>query len=107
MLYFYVNGRKCPVIVDNFFPCNVLKGKMKMIRPAFAKGYDGELWTMLLEKGWAKLHGSYYRTEKGFPSHAAAHMLGVPTKRIDHEPLQIKEDKLEEDLRKERQNKFF
>jgi hypothetical protein len=34
-------------------------------------------------------------------------MLGVPTKRIDHEPLQIKEDKLEEDLRKERQNKFF
>ena len=45
---------------------------------------------MLLEKGWAKLHGTYYRTETGLPSLAASHMLGVPTMKIDHKSLQSK-----------------
>ena len=39
---------------------------------------------MLLEKAWAKLHGSYCRTEGGQTSHAAQHLLGHPTFSIEH-----------------------
>jgi hypothetical protein len=34
---------------------------------------------MLLEKGWAKLHGTYLRTERGLPSFACMHLLNTPT----------------------------
>ncbi len=39
---------------------------------------------MLLEKAWAKLHGSYCRTESGQTSHAVQHLLGQPTFSIEH-----------------------
>ena len=71
LVYFYVNGRKTPVIIDDFFPCPPLRGRQKNYVPAFAKGHDAELWVMILEKAWAKLHGTYFRTEAGFPSFAA------------------------------------
>lgn len=60
----YVNGLETPIIVDDYFP--IVYGK-----PAFCKTADGELWAMLLEKAWAKLHGSYMRTEGGQTVHAA------------------------------------
>ena len=35
----------------------------------------------MLEKGWAKLHGTYLRTEGGLPSFACMHLLNTPTSR--------------------------
>jgi len=46
------------VIVDDFLPC-------KYHEPAFAKANGNELWVLLLEKCWAKIHGSYERIESG------------------------------------------
>ena len=39
----------------------------------------------LLEKGWAKLHGSYNATVGGVPDFAANHLAGVPSFSLRHE----------------------
>ena len=43
---------------------------------------------MLLEKAWAKLFGSYRRTQNGWPHVAFNHLTGVPAERIVHKELQ-------------------
>lgn len=73
----FVNGAEVPIIVDEYFP-------VKFGKPAFAKTKDGEIWAMLLEKAWAKMHGSYMRTEGGMCAHAVQHVLGTPAFTIDH-----------------------
>ena len=47
--------------MDDLIPCRENK------KPVFASTKDKELWVILLEKAWAKLHGSYKRSESGFP----------------------------------------
>ena len=49
---FYVNGVETPVLIDDWLPT-------KFEKPAFAHSKTGELWVSLLEKAWAKLHGSF------------------------------------------------
>ena len=82
-LMFYVNGRKTSVVVDDYLP--VMKGS-KML--AFARTKSSGLWVSLLEKGWAKLHGSYSSTSGGVPNFAASHLLGVPSKTLRHADYQ-------------------
>ena len=48
------NGEKVQVLVDSNIPC--LNGK-----PVFSSANGNELWVIILEKAWAKLHGSYER----------------------------------------------
>tara|TARA_B110000285_G_C14814185_1_gene463402 strand:- start:210 stop:359 length:150 start_codon:yes stop_codon:yes gene_type:complete len=48
------------VLVDNYIPCDQDEGE-----PIFANSRNGDLWVLLLEKAWAKLHGSYMRIENG------------------------------------------
>lgn len=74
----FVNGVSTPIIVDDYFP-------VKYGQPAFCKTNDGEIWAMILEKAWAKLHGSYMRTEGGQTAHASQHLLGYPAFSMDHE----------------------
>lgn len=74
----YVNGLAQWVLLDDYLPT-------KYNKPCFAHSdREGELWPCLLEKAWAKLHGSYARVESGQPSVAAAHLLGVPSKCYYH-----------------------
>lgn len=46
------DGEWSNIVLDDKFPCNG-------IRPLYAKPHGNEIWVMLLEKAWAKLHGSY------------------------------------------------
>ena len=78
MVTLYINGYETPVIVDDWFPS-------KWGRPAFSKTKNGEIWPMLLEKAWAKVHGSYMRTEGGQTAHATQHLLGIPAFTINHD----------------------
>jgi hypothetical protein len=56
------------VIVDDYVPVDPKTGKA-----AFARSRGDEIWMCLLEKAWAKLHGSYCMivsggADKVFPS---------------------------------------
>ena len=64
LVKFFINGVESPVIIDDYLPT-------RYNRPCYANSKDGELWVMLLEKAWAKLHGSYSRIESGQCCHAA------------------------------------
>ena len=48
------------VRVDDFFPCRPGKGE-----PVFSQANGPELWVLLLEKAYAKLHSSYYALRSG------------------------------------------
>ncbi|CAE8596814.1 unnamed protein product [Polarella glacialis] len=67
---FYKNGKFQDVVVDDFFPT-------KYDRMAFASsGKDNETWVQVLEKAYAKLHGSYDAIEGGFVSDALVDLTG-------------------------------
>ena len=61
-------------------------------QPAFATCRDGEIWVSILEKAWAKLHGTYARTEGGLPCFAASHISGVPSESFSHAAIESSED---------------
>jgi hypothetical protein len=65
LINFYINNKETAVIVDDYLPT-------KNGRPIYAHSKQGELWVPLLEKAWAKVHGSYSRTEGGHCGHAAS-----------------------------------
>jgi len=86
MVRLFINGNETLVIVDDYLPVNS-NGK-----PAFATCRDGELWVSLLEKAWAKVHGTYARTEGGLPCFAASHLMGVPSESFAHSEIENDED---------------
>ena len=86
MVRFYINGQDTPVIVDDNLPVKE-DGSL-----AFASCRDGELWVSILEKAWAKLHGTYARTEGGLPSFAACHIMGVPSESHNHDEIKSNEE---------------
>ena len=80
---FYVNGKKEEVIVDEYIPCDP-----DTQLPCFCYSAEmGEIWAMLIEKAWAKLHGSYCMIRKGSCLSALPHMTGAPSYRYDHNKL--------------------
>jgi hypothetical protein len=66
------NGRWVSLPVSHDFPCHAW-GAI-----AFAKA-DGGLWVPLIEKAWAKLHGSYQAIEAGTPNESLRALTGAPT----------------------------
>ena len=48
----------------------------------FAHSQGDELWVLLLEKAYAKLHGNYYALKSGFSFHAMIDLTGCPTEHI-------------------------
>lgn len=65
-------------IVDDYLPC--VGGQ-----PCFAKNAEdhAELWVALLEKAYAKAHGSYASITGGDALHALQDLSGYPTSRFD------------------------
>ena len=76
------NGEWKEVVVDDYIPC--YKGD-----PAFSKANGNELWVILLEKAWAKLHGNYERIEAGFAENVMRDLTGAPTEVIETEEEDI------------------
>jgi calpain-15 len=68
----FYNGRHQEVIMDDYIPC--LDGS-----PCFTRANGNELWVIMLEKAWAKVHGSYERTAWGFPNLAMRDLTGAPS----------------------------
>ncbi|KAF8285615.1 calpain cysteine peptidase [Trypanosoma cruzi cruzi] len=72
------NGWWTNVVVDDYLP--VLGGRVK-----YARSVDDpcEMWISILEKAYAKLHGSYANIIVGDPLLALQDLTGFPTTRYD------------------------
>jgi len=81
---FCKNGEWVTVTVDDFFPCYPLG------EPIFAKCHGNELWVMLLEKAYAKLHNNYYLLKGGYVHEALLDLTGCPTINYDLEDEYVK-----------------
>eukprot|EP01043_Picozoa_sp_COSAG02_P040741 COSAG02_NODE_3319_length_6948_cov_2.445759_2_plen_771_part_00 len=90
----FINGHWVTVIVDDWFPC--VKDDSGVWQPLFARSnhHNGntdeetvlELWVMVFEKAWAKLHGSYQAIEGGFTEDALNYLTGGRSFRLDFAP---------------------
>lgn len=61
VVQFWKNGEWVPVLVDDRIPCNVQTGV-----PLYARCRNpNEIWILILEKAYAKLHGCYEAITKG------------------------------------------
>ncbi|KAJ0953180.1 putative calpain-3 protein [Helianthus annuus] len=84
---FCIQGEWVPVVVDDWIPCEA-PGK-----PAFATSKKGnELWVSLLEKAYAKLHGSYEALEGGLVQDALVDLTGGAGEEIDMRSSQAQID---------------
>ncbi|KAL0436113.1 UNVERIFIED_CONTAM: Calpain-type cysteine protease DEK1 [Sesamum radiatum] len=80
-------GEWVPVVVDDWIPCES-HGK-----PAFATSRKGnELWVSILEKAYAKLHGSYEALEGGLVQDALVDLTGGAGEEIDMRSAQSQID---------------
>lgn len=75
---FNKNGWWRSVLVDSYLP--VSAGKLKYAKSAVD---PAEIWPAILEKAYAKLHGSYAKICSGDPLHALQDMTGFSTSRFD------------------------
>ena len=66
------NGLVVNILLDEYFPC-------KNKSPCFSKAHGNELWVLILEKAWAKIHGSYDRIESGICCLALRDLTGAPS----------------------------
>jgi membrane-bound lytic murein transglycosylase MltF len=55
--------------------------------PLFSKSNGDELWVLLAEKAYAKIHGSYEAIESGHSYEALMDMTGAPIKLIKFDDL--------------------
>lgn len=67
------NGEWVVVTIDDYIPCYLNGG------PMFSSANGNELWAILLEKAYAKLHGNYWQLRAGFVSHGMMDLSGCPT----------------------------
>ncbi|BAF09804.1 calpain-type cysteine protease ADL1 isoform X1 [Oryza sativa Japonica Group] len=75
---FCIQGEWVAVVVDDWIPCES-PGK-----PAFATSRkQNELWVSILEKAYAKLHGSYEALEGGLVQDALVDLTGGAGEEID------------------------
>eukprot|EP00727_Mastigamoeba_balamuthi_P002509 m51a1_g12255 putative calpain family cysteine protease (841) ;mRNA; r:164287-169163 len=73
LVVLHPDGERKEVIVDDLFPCCPQTRK-----PLFSRNKGPELWVILLEKAYAKLHGSYQAIEAGSPAKALVDITGAP-----------------------------
>ncbi|ERN17768.1 calpain-type cysteine protease DEK1 [Amborella trichopoda] len=84
---FCIQGEWVPVVVDDWIPCES-RGK-----PAFATSRkSNELWVSILEKAYAKLHGSYEALEGGLVQDALVDLTGGAGEEIDMRSAQAQID---------------
>jgi len=79
------NGEWHTVTVDDFFPCFPNGG------PIFSRSNGNELWVLLLEKAYAKIHGGYKTLTGGLPYQAMMDLTGCPTMSLNFQDPKVKE----------------
>ena len=67
----YKNGAPIVVVLDDHIVC-------RNSIPVFTQANGNELWVLLLEKAWAKIHGSFDRIVAGMAHTTMRDMSGAP-----------------------------
>ena len=70
-----INGIWEEVVLDDLFPCQKFSKQ-----PAFNHSKSNEIWVMLLEKAWAKIHGGYLNIAAGLTREALRDLTGACAK---------------------------
>lgn len=81
----YVSGKRVDVVLDDYFPVDPSN------QPAFAGSKDQELWVMLIEKAWAKVHGNFEIIEGGDSRESLAAITGAPVEYNKHQNFKQEE----------------
>lgn len=68
------NGEWVTITIDDYFPC------FPIGEPLFSRGQGNELWVLILEKAYAKLHGNYFNLRGGYANEALIDLTGCPSK---------------------------
>lgn len=71
------NGEWVTVTVDDYFPCHPEGG------PIFSRAHCNELWVLILEKAYAKLHGNYFSLRGGYALEGLIDLTGCPSVYFD------------------------
>ena len=79
------NGQWQTVTVDDYFPCWPGGG------PSYSRSHGNELWVLLLEKAYAKLHGSYAMIKMGWAYEAMLDLTGAPYATVRFEDPDVQE----------------
>lgn len=74
---FCKSGEWVRVTIDDYFPC------FPKDNPIFSRSHGNELWVLLLEKAYAKLHGSYSLLRGGWAAEGMMDLTGCPTLSIE------------------------
>jgi len=85
------NGEWQTVSIDDYFPCAPFD------TPIFSRSHGNELWVLLVEKAYAKLHGNYMLLKGGWAREGMLDLTGCPTLGYDFQSEEVKE-MVEEDL---------
>lgn len=76
---FFDMGVPIEVVIDDIFPCAPLEN----FTTAFTRTLENEMWSLLIEKAWAKCYGSYADIDSlGFARHSLYDFTGAPTKTV-------------------------
>ena len=74
----YKNGIREIVYVDNFLPT---KDDGESL--AYSSANGKEMWVAIIEKAWAKMHGSYERIESGDTQPTVRDLTGAPGETLE------------------------
>ncbi|EAR98363.2 calpain family cysteine protease (macronuclear) [Tetrahymena thermophila SB210] len=72
-VFLYVNGEQREVIIDDLFPVYHQTGLF-----LFGGQLKQDLWILLVEKAWAKIHGGYMYLDMGTMREALHDLTGAP-----------------------------
>lgn len=78
---FNISGKEVPVLVDDHFAVNAQN------KPHFARFANNKMWVPIMEKAWAKIHGSYWRCDGGYTTNAFQTFAGKPAYHMYHKKL--------------------
>ncbi|CAE7548171.1 sol [Symbiodinium natans] len=86
----FLDGKWTSVVVDDQLPC---VGAANQRRPdgsglVFSRAKDSQLWVPVLEKAYAKAHGSYKAISGGSVAEALQDLTGAPCESIDLEAVE-------------------
>jgi hypothetical protein len=82
-LQLFLDGEWQSVLIDDRLPCTDQQRRPDGSGIAYSRADGQQLWTALLEKAYAKAHGSYRAISGGEIAEALLDLTGCPTESID------------------------